>query len=224
MSCFADMNFTAVIFDMDGTLFDTEILYYRAFTSVLSEQGIELEEDFYHANLAGTTNRHIEDYLAEIYGEQFRLDGFRVGWPVRLKEILDRDGLPFMEGIVELLDELTAKGTRMAVASSSDVEEIEDFLRRAGIREIFETVAGGNEVSASKPAPDVFELAAKRLGVSAGDCLAIEDSNHGVLAAHRAGMSVVMCPGPAGANEKSREVAIFLDDLVGGVLGFSFSG
>lgn len=197
----------AIVFDMDGTLFDTEKIYFLAYRKALVDQGLSLDEDFYHQNLAGTTNQSIEDFFQELHGVEFDRERYKTEWPKNLHDIIEKDGLPFMPEIRELLDALKDKEIPLAVASSSDHAEIEYFLTRSGIRDMFTVLAAGDEVKNSKPAPDIFLLAAERLDVSASACLAIEDSNHGVKAASDAAMKVLMTPGPAGTTEQSIQLA-----------------
>ncbi|BDS06013.1 phosphorylated carbohydrates phosphatase [Oceaniferula spumae] len=213
----------AVVFDMDGTLFDTEKIYYHVFLLALRDQGFDMDEDFYHQNLAGTTNVHIETYLQAEHGHSFDLALYKSAWPQYLHEYIEEKGLPFMPEIPQLLDALTEKQVPLAVASSSDYVEIEFFLTKSGIRNRFDVLAAGDEVPNSKPAPDIFKLAAERLGLPAASCLAIEDSNHGVQAASEAGMKVIMTPGPAGASAKSRQLAELPESLLSHTMQYFYA-
>lgn len=204
----------AVVFDMDGTLFDTEKVFYAAYERALADQNIGLDEAFYHRNLAGTTNRNIECHFETTHGDRFDLGHYQEAWPRYLDEQIDEHGLPFMPEIPELLDALKEKDMPLAVASSSDLAEINRFLAISETRDYFTALVGGDEVSNSKPAPDIYLLAAQRLVVPPTDCLAIEDSNHGVLAASQAGMQVIMTAGPGGASDEARAIAAVPDSLL----------
>ncbi|MEZ5327510.1 MAG: HAD family phosphatase [Verrucomicrobiales bacterium] len=208
----------AVIFDMDGTLFDTEPLYCEAYRRALEEQGMQLDPEHYHRSLAGTSNRSLEQSFAETYGCAFDLASYRSTWSGHFGEIVGDRGIHFMPGIALLLEALAERQVRLAVASSSDRREIEHFLSLTKIHHRFTAIAAGDEVRAGKPDPEIFLLAASRLGVEPSNCIAIEDSNHGVAAAHAAGMTVVMTPSPAGASNASKERAAIATDVCAVVL------
>ncbi|MGK0188362.1 MAG: HAD superfamily hydrolase (TIGR01509 family) [Verrucomicrobiales bacterium] len=213
-------SFSAVVFDMDGTLFDSEPLYCRAYCHAIAMQGFEFAGEEYFRCLAGTTNYNIEFYLAEKFGENFDPISFRENWPPALKRIIEKEGLPVMPGICGLLNDLREREIPLAVASSSDMDEIERFLGIAELRSFFSVLVGGDEVERSKPDPEIYHLAAQRLDVSSQLCIAIEDSNPGVLAASRAGMKVIMTPGLAGAGDESMRRATVTDDVRAEVIGF----
>ena len=203
---------------MDGTLFDTEPLYCQAYCLALEEQGLRLDPAFYHRMLAGTTNHNLEQHFVQSYGASYDLDHYRSSWPTYFEEILKDNGIKFMPGIEALLDALTERQAQLAVASSSNRREIEHFLQLTDIHHRFHAIASGDEVSAGKPDPEIFLLAASRLGVDPTSCIAIEDSNHGVGAAHSAGMTVVMTPSPAGASPESKQRAVIATDVCAAVL------
>ncbi|GAA5494468.1 fructose-1-phosphate phosphatase YqaB [Rubritalea halochordaticola] len=202
-----------VIFDMDGTIFDTEQIYCRAFRLALAEQNLDLSVSEYYAHLAGTTNDNIHNYCAKKFGSELALDAFMASWPEHLNTFITTAGIPLMPGIKDLLEKLAALEIPMAVASSSDRAEIDQFLGIAGITHYFSHIAAGDEVTQSKPAPEIYLLAVERLGTTPEHCIALEDSNHGVASAHAAGIKVVMKPGLGGPNEHSREVAMITDDV-----------
>ncbi|WP_193213475.1 HAD-IA family hydrolase [Luteolibacter marinus] len=182
----------AVIFDMDGTLFDSESLYCTAFQAAYREQGGELRREQYFEEHAGTTNDAIEQRLAARAPAGFDVMTFNRRWREHLDELVAAEGalVPF-PGVAELLGRLADSGIPLALASSSEVADIDRFLAAAGLAGYFHHRAGGDEVSRGKPDPEVFLLAARRAGADPARCVAIEDSRAGVTAAHRAGMRVI---------------------------------
>lgn len=181
----------AVIFDMDGTLFDSESLYCEAFREAYREQGGELDHARYFRDLAGTTNESIERALAATAPAGFCPQRFSRRWRELLEALLSDRGLEPFPGVQPLLETLSRSGIRLALASSSPRGEIDRCLALSGLSDFFRDRTGGDEVPHGKPAPDIFQLAAARIGVDPANCLAIEDSSAGVTAALAAGMRVV---------------------------------
>jgi beta-phosphoglucomutase-like phosphatase (HAD superfamily) len=185
--------FTAAIFDMDGLLIDSERALLRVWTQVAEEMGATLAEaDFVRMVGLGTIeSNHI---LMEIFGTETRVRSMRE----RAADLLRPGGelplFPLRPGARDLLDLLQANGVPCAVASSTRVSEVRRRLQGVGVLDRFVSLAGGDEVTRSKPDPGVFLLAAQRLGLAPQQCLAFEDSVHGVMAARAAGMQVVMVP------------------------------
>ena len=175
-----------VIFDMDGVLVDSYQAHFVSWSRLYDELGVPYSE----ADFAADFGRTSRDILRRRFGEDFPLEEIRK--LDERKEALFREVLqgsfPTMDGAVELIDALAADGFLMAVGSSGPPENIALCLEKLGRREKFAAVVTGADVSRGKPDPQVFELAASRLGVPADSCAVVEDAVHGVEAANRAGM------------------------------------
>lgn len=182
----------AIIFDMDGTLFDTEPVYFEAYRAAFLKQGGKLSRQEYFRELMGTANATIEKYLAAKAPPGFDVGKFRDGWKESWRTLLEDRPLVALPGVRESLERLVEAGVRIGLASSSDREDIDLCLEASGLAPYFPVRAAGDEVQAGKPAPDVYLLACQRLGVDPGNCVAIEDSPHGAAAAKAAGMTVVV--------------------------------
>jgi LacI family transcriptional regulator len=207
----------AVVFDMDGTLFDTEPVYCEAYRQAFARQGGELTHEEYFRELIGRTNEDIEGYLAAKAPSGFDLTGFRGGWREEWRNLVTEKPPVPMPGVTALLEEILEAGMPVALASSSDRADIDLCLQASGLDRYFPIRASGDEVSAGKPAPDLYLLACRRLGIGPTRCLAIEDSRHGVAAALAAGLAVAqVLPQGGGAPEGVRGVAS-LTELLGGV-------
>ncbi|MCB1633920.1 MAG: HAD-IA family hydrolase [Xanthomonadales bacterium] len=181
----------SVIFDMDGLLIDSERLFVDEWMAAAGRRGIAVraEQLIPAIGLVGEACRQI---LSDAVGGQAQLLAIRSEVRERYASGLARPAL--RPGAHALLQHLHAKGVRCAVASSSNLAEIEQRLGEHDLLRFLQAWAGGDEVARSKPEPDVYQLAAHRLGVAAADCLAFEDSDHGAEAALAAGMRVVLVP------------------------------
>jgi beta-phosphoglucomutase len=180
------MSKLGVIFDMDGVLVDSYQAHFASWTRLYDELSVSYSESDFAADF-GRTSR---DILCRRFGEEFPLEEIRK--LDERKEALFREELrgsfPTMDGAIELIDSLAADGILMAVGSSGPPENIALCLKMLGRSEKFAAVVTGADVSRGKPDPQVFELAAGRLGVAADRCAVVEDAVHGVEAANRAGM------------------------------------
>jgi HAD superfamily hydrolase (TIGR01509 family) len=195
MSVVPDLSsFQAVVFDMDGTLVDSEGHYCRAYIHAVEHFGGALTPDAYCARFAGQSDKVIDQLLhIELEGavEVATIRATRYAEYARLRATL---GVPLLPGALELLDHLATIRLPLAVASAAERRDIETNLALADIRPRFAALASGEEVPHTKPAPDVYLLAAQRLGVDPARCLAFEDTNSGARAALAAGMTTIMVP------------------------------
>lgn len=173
----------SVIFDMDGTLTDTQSVCIHAWDYAGDLQGFKNAGESIRY-VCGMNKEGWEAYLAEHYEG---IDLLKFDKDMR-QYIIDSGKPDLKKGAVELLEFLKQNGVRMAVASGSQIYEIEWKLGDTGIIHYFEVFAGGDEVERGKPAPDVYLLAAERLGVSPEDCFVFEDASFGVKSASAAGM------------------------------------
>jgi HAD superfamily hydrolase (TIGR01509 family) len=184
---------SAVIFDMDGLMLDTESINRGAWQAAAAELGHSLDDEFY-LTLLGRTTGDCEARVMAQCGEAFPMDEFRTRRRALWRDRVEHGGIDVKPGLVPLLDFLASKEMPTAVATSSHAAAAESSLTSAGLRHRFEIVVTGDVVARGKPAPDIYLEAARRLGVASAHCLALEDSDNGVEAAHAAGMLTVMVP------------------------------
>lgn len=187
------MAIKGILFDMDGVLFDTERLHIEIDHKLAAEMGYTLPEALTN-QLYGCTDTRVGQIMRAFLGQDFNYEYFRDNSWKLTGEHLEAHGMPLKPGVEGLLAWLSAQGIPMAISSSSTREVILQNIRRAGFEAYFEAVVGGDEVSASKPDPEIFLKAAALLGLPPGDCLAIEDSYAGIRSAAGAGCVTVMIP------------------------------
>ncbi len=180
----------AVIFDMDGTLIDSEAVYIAGMQDAARTLGLPLPMDLCHA-MVGVPSHECNVMLQEHYGTGFDLAEFRGHFSTSvLRQMKER--VPVKPGVVELLDFLRDRGLPLAIATSAARATAERNLGRAGLLDRFAALATRDDVEHPKPAPDLYLEAARRLGVAPERCVAFEDSSIGIIAAHTAGMRAVM--------------------------------
>lgn len=198
--------FQAVIFDMDGTLLDTESVFKTIVFEVCSELGFEMT-DAVHMSMVGGSHEHTNKLLIESYGVAFPYTLFDERCRVIMRE-RSHSGVPVKPGALELVTELRDRQIPTAVATSSRNPHAQHHLGAAGLLDLFDTVVTRDDVVNPKPHPEPYLTAAKRLGVDPLHCLALEDSHAGVRAAHAAGMQTVMVPDLVHPSEEIRALGI----------------
>jgi beta-phosphoglucomutase len=180
----------AAIFDMDGVLVDTYQAHFRSWLEMAASEGLPFSEEEF-APTFGRTSREI---IAHFWGEN-RYNDARIAELDRRKEAAFRrviaDHFPAMPGAVDLLRSLHKAGFRLAVGSSGPPENVQVVVDKLAARDLFGAIVTGADVTRGKPAPQVFLLAAERLGVPPPRCAVIEDAAVGVAAANAAGMTSV---------------------------------
>jgi len=183
----------AVIFDMDGVILDTERVAMRAWMSAAAEHGLELAESLYHG-LIGLSGIECRRYLKSRSWQDSDIERLETTAWTNYVELLQREGVPLKQGLLELLDFLDRKRIARAVATSTRTANAKRRLEDVGVLERFEAVVGGEQVERGKPAPDIYLRAAACLGRSPDECVVLEDSRHGVRAGAAAGMAVILVP------------------------------
>ena len=192
---------TGAIFDMDGILFDTERVYFETWQEMAMEYGVKLDKDFMRV-VSGTTGKQKCEIVARFYSVE---DGSDIvaACSKRVKERLEQE-IVVKKGVYEILKRLKEMGMKTAVASSSALEQIEKNLRKTNTYDFFDAIVSGRQVPHGKPAPDVFLLAAQKIGCKPEECYVFEDSENGVRAGHTSGAVTIMIPDLVQPSEEIR--------------------
>ncbi len=197
----------AVLFDLDGTLVDSEALHARSALEVLAEAGVRDLGEEALAGYVGWPELPFWEDLRRRFGLQAGAAELAARRTTRLLELFRDRGARPLPGARSLLEALERAGIPCAVASSSPRAQLEAALEGAGLRSFLKVLVSGHEdVPRSKPHPDCYLEAARRLGVESERCLAVEDSATGARAAREAGCFVVLVPCPS-HPEKDRSAA-----------------
>lgn len=206
------MNMKAVIFDMDGVIFDSERLVLEGWLELGKKYGIP-DIDKVFPKCIGSNAVASKQIFLDYYGEDFPYDTYKQETSADYHAKYDGGRLPMKRGIKELLQFLKENGYHIGLASSTRYEVVRQQLEDAGILPYFETLTCGDMVKKSKPEPDIFLKAAETLGVHPQDCIVIEDSYNGIRAASRACMFPIMVPDMIAPNEEMEQLAkaIFSD-------------
>ena len=196
----------AVIFDLDGVLIDSEPMYLEVARRVVAP-GVLTDEDY--AKFIGTSG--FSAWMHQTYG--IPLLEVRERYETILNSYVTEFAVPRLDGAIELIEALQARGVRTAIATQTRPDWVASSLVSAGLEPYIKTIVTSAEVERGKPAPDIYLHAAKRLEVEPGCCIAIEDSAHGVTSAHAAGMVVVQTRQSAFPYPPQPGASVVIDSL-----------
>jgi HAD superfamily hydrolase (TIGR01509 family) len=197
----------AVIFDMDGLLFDTERLIREALFTACLEVGYQMT-DAVHRRMVGCQWPIIEGLLTSHFGQHCETEVLRAAWVRQFKSLLPNLQIkPGAIGLLQTLDELRLP---RAIATSSNHDDARHYLAMHNLTGRFHQIIASGDYSRSKPFPDPYLKAAQLLGVDPASCLALEDSYIGVRSAAAAGMMTVMVPDILEADEEMRGLCVYI--------------
>ena len=199
---------SAVIFDMDGLLFDTEALWQEALLSAAAEAGRDIPDEVFNQSI-GVRRSQCRGLFLSHFGEDFLFEDFHANWR-RHFWLIAEDKLTLKPGVPELLECLDRLRLPRAIATSSSRKTVEHHLTAHSLTDRFDAIVCRGDYENGKPAPDPFLKAAEWLGVEPRLCLALEDSPIGVRSASAAGMMTVMVPDLLEPTEDIRTLCVFV--------------
>ena len=199
-------TYDAVVFDMDGIIFDSEREVLESWLAIAEKYGIKNFREPY-LRCIGTTRARTKEILQEAFGADFPYDAYRAEQSALFHEKNDGGRLPLKPGVREILAFLKKQGKKIGLASSTRRETVFAELRDAGILPFFDAVITGEAVEKSKPAPDIFLFACRALGVLPARTFAIEDSYNGIKAAFAGGLRPIMVPDLLPATAETQAIS-----------------
>ena len=203
----------AVLFDMDGLMFDTERMYQKAWLQAGRQMGVPMEPEIVD-RLRGRNREGCARVCREVFGEEFDFDAMRTACRALMARWIEEDGLPVKPGLYELLAELERRGIPAVLATSTTRDSAWGHLQRAKVNRYFLGAVCGDGVSHSTPDPEVFLKAAALAGKDPARCMVLEDSPAGVRAGAAAGCFTVMVPDLTAPDEELRKLA---DEILPGL-------
>jgi HAD superfamily hydrolase (TIGR01509 family) len=212
-------DFDAVVFDMDGVIFDSERAVMNCWLELADKYGIENIEEPYYA-CTGVTEARTREIMLNAYGEDFPYDKYAKEASEMYHERYDGGRLPMKEGVYEILDFLKKSGKKIALASSTKRQTVINQLRDAKILDYFDEIVTGDMVSKSKPDPEIFLLACNKLNIAPERAYAIEDSYNGVRSASSGKLRAIMVPDLLPANDEMRELAETVQESLNDVIEY----
>ena len=180
----------AVLFDLDGTVLDTERIYREGLIEGARELGLPADVIKEHPYLTGTIFDDGKRHMQDIYGEDFPFDAWFRAMRGYADRLFESQPIPTKPGVPEVFYKLREMECKTALVTGTRAHRVEKYLTRLGLEDCFDCLVCGEDVTHGKPAPDPYLLAARRLGVDPADCMVVEDARYGILSAKNAGM----CP------------------------------
>lgn len=203
-----EKNF-AVVFDMDGVIFDSERLVLECWIAVADKYGIPDIETTMRRCL-GLNATATEQLVKERYGQAFDYRGFKAENSKLFHELADGGRLPLKPGVKELLSWLKSENIKIALASSTRKQVVEQELKEAFLYDFFDEIVCGDMVSRSKPDPEIYLKACELLKVAPENAFAIEDSHNGIRSAFAAGMKAIMVPDMMEVTDEIKKMVIIV--------------
>ena len=202
----------AVIFDMDGVLIDSYDAHFESWQRLSKERGVTYPEETFAIGFGRTSHEVFRELWPEKNLSEKQIVVLAERKEELFREALDRD-FPAMDGVAELIEALNKAGWRTAIGSSGPPENVKLVADRLGVTKLMGALVTMNEVKRGKPDPQVFLVAAEKLGVDPKRCIVIEDAPVGIQAAHAAGMACVGICSTGRRRDQLQEAELVIDSM-----------
>lgn len=181
------------VFDMDGLMFDSELLTYNSWQKTMDEEGFDYNFDIFKSTV-GLRTVETKKLYENRYGIKFKYDYLREKASACFWDYVNTNGMPLKKGLINILDFLKANKIQISLATSTSSASATAMLKKADVIDYFDEMVCGDMVKNSKPHPEVFLTAADKLGIIPQECVAFEDSINGIKSAYAAKMKPIMVP------------------------------
>lgn len=197
-----DKMIKGAVFDMDGLMTDTEKLYLRYWKEAAADFGCDMQNEHVYA-IRSLARKYSIPKLKSFFGEDFPTEEVRARRTELINAHIEKYGIDVKKGLFELLDYLSSKGIKLAVATATPRERALHCLEKIDALRYFDAVICGDMIESGKPDPDIYLTAARELGLPPEQCAAFEDSPNGIKAAHSAGCHAIMIPDMTQPDEET---------------------
>lgn len=177
----------AVLFDMDGVIFDTEREYLKEWNKIFEKYGYEMKKEIY-VSVMGRGRKKVKEIFKENFGDDLPIEEMYIEKDKMLKEAIENNEVPLKQGALELLEFLKKNEYKTALATSAKKDRVKSQVNHAKINNLFDAIVCADDIVNSKPDPEIFLKAAEKVNVKPENCIVIEDSEAGIRAAFNAGM------------------------------------
>lgn len=177
----------AVLFDMDGVIFDTEREYLQEWNKIFEKYGYEMKKEIY-VSVMGRGRKKVKEIFKENFGNDLPIEEMYIEKDKMLKETIENNKVPLKQGALELLEFLKKNEYKTALATSAKKDRVKSQVTNAKINNLFDAIVCADDIVNSKPDPEIFLKAAEKVNIKPENCIVIEDSEAGIRAAFNAGM------------------------------------
>lgn len=191
----------AVLFDLDGTIIDTEKYYHLYWPKAFAKFGYTITDE-QGLGMRSLGSPYVEEYAEKLFGKKIDLTEIKKYARSCVDESVAKNGLELKDGVIECLNFLKNKNVKIAIVTATAIERTEKYIKDANIEMYFNDIISAKNVPHGKPAPDVYLTACEKLKIEPKETIAVEDSPNGVKSASAAGCNVVMVPDQTEAEEE----------------------